>query len=255
MKKKNSNKKRVPLRVRQRRIRRRKLLFAIFVSCVIVTFAIIFLQLDCWRVKIVEVQGTERVSPEYVYKKAGILIGDHMLFISKADIKRRIMQVPLVKDVNITWRLPNRVIIIIRERQPFAFIVFGEKYYLVDEECVLLEKPASRPIYSFLLVRTDELNTKVVIGQPVHFPHAKQFKEVCSAMTETVGERAKEIVFSAAGVTIFLKRGLYVLLGEGDMAAQKLLLVPLLLNGAEMLQGEISGVDLRYLDSPSFIMK
>lgn len=255
MMKKNAGEKFVTRRVRQKKSRRRKLLSAILISCFIVSSAIFVLQMDCWRIKIVEVKGTERVSPEKVYKRTGIHIGDHMLFMSKADIKRRLFQIQLVKDVSVEWRLPNRMIIRVGERQPFAYIVYRKKYYLVDKESVLLEKPTSRPIYSLLLVRTDELNTKVEVGYPVRFPHAQQFYEVCGAMNTTVGEWIKEIVFSVEGVVIFLKKGLYVLLGEGDMAEEKLSLIPLLLTSEDKLRGEISGIDLRYIDSPSFIMK
>lgn len=224
--KKVVNEKYVPRGVRQRKIRRRKLLFVILMSCFMVSALIFVLQMDCWRIKIVEVKGTERVSPEKVYKEAGIHIGDHMLFISKAGVKKRIAQLSLIKNIDITWRLPNRMIVSVRERQPFAYIVYKGKYYLVDQECVLLEKPVSRPNYSLLLIRTENLNTKVIVGYPIRFPHAKQFLEVCGAMNATVGERAKEIVFSVEGVRIFLNKGLYVLLGEGDMAEQKMSLIP-----------------------------
>lgn len=244
-----------PRGLRQKQIRRRRTLVAAAVTCALLIGLFAALQLDVWRIRIIEVDGTERVSAEKVYDMAGLRDGDHMLFVSTAEAKRRVMEIPVIRDAKVIRKVPNKIKIIVEERKPFAYVVFKNKYYLIDEDIVLLQAPDVKPRQRLLLIRANALNTRVHVGQILRFPHATRFKEICAATSDSIGNRAKMIVFGEKGVKIFLKEGLYVMIGNGEKAAEKLSLIPMLLENAGDLKGQIAGVNIRYLDTPSFIMK
>lgn len=245
-----------PLRkARLRRQRRWKMLFGIltfFVFCAVIYGV---LQMECWKVKVMEVKGVERIDPERVYREVNIDLGDHMLLLSTSKIEYRLMKFPLMKQVRIYRHIPSRIVISVTERQPYAYIFFGERYYLVDDEAVLLEEGVEVPkkLDAALINVTSFKNNGV--GKTVAFPYVARLSVVCGAVRKSLGGSGWKISMTADGIKVYLKSGFFILLGDGGGVGRKMAIVPVLLGSMHKSGERFEGLNLRFFDSPSFIRK
>ena len=85
----------------------------------------------------VEVRGTERLPPEQVRAAAAIAPGTNILRLDTTAVARRVAALPEVRRVDVVRELPNRVVIEVEERRPFA-LVHGGRLHWLDEEGRLL---------------------------------------------------------------------------------------------------------------------
>ncbi|MEW6200428.1 MAG: cell division protein FtsQ/DivIB, partial [bacterium] len=140
-------------------------------------------------------------------------------------------------------------------RQPYCYLVFNGRYYLVDKEAVLLEDARSEPgKHDVAKVKVFSLKSNGV-GKVVAFPYMNRFAEVCEAVRGRLGERGWQIYMTGDGVKVFLGSGFFILLGDGDEVERKMTLVPALLKSMVKSGEKFVGLNLRFLDSPSFIRK
>ncbi|MEW6201441.1 MAG: hypothetical protein AB1546_05670, partial [bacterium] len=79
-------------KVRQRQRRRLMIFSGILVFLLLAATLYGVLQMECWKVKVMEVSGVERIDPEKVYRETNISLGDHMLLLSTAEIEHRLMR-------------------------------------------------------------------------------------------------------------------------------------------------------------------
>jgi cell division septal protein FtsQ len=182
-------------------------------------------------------------------------LGDHMLLLSTSKIERRLMKFPLVKRVRIYRHIPSRIVISVTERQPYAYVFFGDRYYLVDDEAVLLEEGVEVPkkLDAVLINVTSFRNNG--LGKMVAFPYVARFDKVCDAVRKSLGGRGWKISMTTDGIKVYLKSGFFILLGDGDGVGRKMAIVPLLLGSMNKSGERFQGLNLRFLESPSFIRK
>jgi cell division protein FtsQ len=94
-------------------------------------------------VRSVEIEGTNRVSPEEIRRIANVNVGDRMFAIKKSVVKKSIMNNPWIRDVRISRRLPSGIIIKATERKPIALVNAGRVFYMDDHGVLIPLVPAS----------------------------------------------------------------------------------------------------------------
>jgi len=81
----------------------------------------------------VEVEGTSRLDPSQIKKLSGIKEGDNIFSFDAEKIARRLMeQEPWIKEAEIGRKLPDTVVIGIKERRPAALVRIGGAVWIVD---------------------------------------------------------------------------------------------------------------------------
>jgi cell division septal protein FtsQ len=80
-----------------------------------------------FAVRHVEVRGLTRVAPDRVLDVAGIEAGVNVFRLSPAAIVERVEAVPGIRRAEVVRELPNRVAILVEERQPFALVHLSER--------------------------------------------------------------------------------------------------------------------------------
>ena len=90
-------------------------------------------------IKEIKVGGNMRVSRAEILEMAGVNIGDNLLEINAADIKKGVRVNPWVSEVNVSKKFPDRFNIEIKERRPVALINL-DSLYLVDENGTIFKK-------------------------------------------------------------------------------------------------------------------
>lgn len=90
-------------------------------------------------IKEIKVGGNMRVSRAEILEMAGVNIGDNLLEINAADIKKGVRVNPWVSEANVSKNFPDRFNIEIKERRPVALINL-DSLYLVDENGTIFKK-------------------------------------------------------------------------------------------------------------------
>lgn len=96
----------------------------------VLLFAI--LRLDFFKIDQIEVVGIKKVSEKEILKRSGLIIGGNMVFFSDAAVTREILKNSWITDVHIKREFPGKVIVEIKEAEPFCMVLGeeGELYYM-----------------------------------------------------------------------------------------------------------------------------
>src|SRR6202011_6247539 len=73
-----------------------------------------------FSIKAVTIAGERELKEQDILAVAGIGPRNSLLFLELAKIRERLKQLPLVKEAAVTKLYPDRLLIEIEERQPFA---------------------------------------------------------------------------------------------------------------------------------------
>jgi cell division protein FtsQ len=117
-------------------VRRKKqlILIFIFLCCVFGVLLSFVLRLDYFKINHIEVVGIRRVSEKEILKRADLAMGRNMVFFFDADVKREILKNPWITDVYIKREFPGKVIVELKESEPFCIFLGedGELYYMSE---------------------------------------------------------------------------------------------------------------------------
>lgn len=82
----------------------------------------------------VRVEGGARVAAEWVQGELRPLVGRHVLAVSLAGVQRRLSEHPWVASVELRRELPDRLRVVVVERQPVALLATAEGRAFLDRE-------------------------------------------------------------------------------------------------------------------------
>lgn len=99
-----------------------------------------------FRMDHVVVTGVERYTEQDVLDASGMELGTNLYYINKNDVKKRIFtQLPYVEEIRINRKLPDTMLIEVRECRESAGVEYGESVWLISEGGKLLEQTDAAP--------------------------------------------------------------------------------------------------------------
>jgi cell division protein FtsQ len=186
-----------------------------------------------FSIKAVTIAGERELKEQDILGVAGISPRNSLLFLDVAKIRERLKQLPLVKEAAVTKLYPDRLLIEIEERQPFALWQCDGQVQIVAADGVPLAAMRDQRFIHLPLVVGAGANEK--LGQYV-------------ALLETAGDLRERIV---AGVLVAGRRwtlktanGIDVLLPEIEPGAA-LARLDDLERTSHVLDKDILSLDLR----------
>jgi cell division septal protein FtsQ len=93
-------------------------------------------------VKTIRVEGCRKIESGNVVQLSGVHLGEPLLRMDLKEIRRRVIQHPVIKDAAVVRELPCTLRITVEERVPAAAVMNGD-FALVDMEGVVLSSGAS----------------------------------------------------------------------------------------------------------------
>lgn len=144
-KKKGLNKKKISHKERLRRIFKK----GVLILSALAFFAFLFLlymvieDLDILKVTEIEIKGNHRLSEEELSIMTHIE-RDNIFKINLEALRNSIMKSPWVREAMVRRELPGAIRINLIERVPDAMIDYGDSFYLVDGEGVIIERIRDR---------------------------------------------------------------------------------------------------------------
>ncbi|NLV89175.1 MAG: FtsQ-type POTRA domain-containing protein [Tissierellia bacterium] len=124
----------------ERKMRRRRLYFRIFLLGLFVTLLIVLaLNTDLFIINNIQVIGNNKLSKESIILGSSINIGENILKVRTKDGENNLRNLAYIKDVNIKRKLPKGIIIEIIERKEVFQIKNLSYVALIDEEGYILD--------------------------------------------------------------------------------------------------------------------
>jgi cell division protein FtsQ len=80
----------------------------------------------------VRIEGSSHRSRDHYLAVAGLEKGKNILALDLADVRRRLLAEPWVEEAVVVRRLPGRIDVTVREREPMAIVALDEPYLVTS---------------------------------------------------------------------------------------------------------------------------
>ncbi|MBI5948055.1 MAG: FtsQ-type POTRA domain-containing protein [Chloroflexi bacterium] len=200
-----------------------------------------------FEVNDVEVQGTERISPETVVERSGLL-GQRMFDADLATAQDELYRLPLVSSVRVERQWPDTIKIVVVERQPWGVWEQAGVRYTIDREGVVLGTIPPSP--NAPVIRSSEL-TSLIQGDRVSYQAVDAAAEIYDRLPRQLGTTVTEVAYVAGkGVQVTTADGQVGLLGDSSSIAYKLAAWAAMSRQAQSRGINYTTIDLRFGNRP-----
>ena len=246
---------------RKRKVVLRKWFTFLWIIFVIVLFAAIiwglniFYNSNYFKIKSIEIKGTDYYSSDDIRDSIKELIGANIFETDKKKNEDIIINNFFrVKEANLQKIFPDKLVVNLSERIPFFVIYYKNTYFLIDKEGVVIEKLSdSRKSYGGLLIVEDVLNYMPVLGGKIAKKNVISAAIIFNAFKEEIKERVK-----SAGINkdfsgdIFFETidGKIIIYGSSNEITKKNTVLEQILKDLENENIYYSIIDLRISDNP-----
>jgi len=117
----------------------------VFVSLCFIFVHDVFTQSDHFRAHQIQVEGTQRLSPQAVIAYAGLHRGVNVLSVNLSATRKRLLAHPWIAEAEIQREIPSTLRIRIREHLPAAVVDLGRKFLLNRQGEIFKEWESSDP--------------------------------------------------------------------------------------------------------------
>ena len=169
-------------------------------------------------VRSIQVTGTHLVSQADVRAAAGIPLGLPLVRVDGAAAARRVERIRQVQSARVAVQWPDRVTIVVTEREPVLAVTSGGGYQLIDKYGVAVESAAAPPAGLPMLSVPAGTPVSALRGSPAVHAAAVVVAELPRSLARSL--RAVQAP-SATGVTLTLRSGVTIVWGGTDRPAAK----------------------------------
>lgn len=211
----------------ERKLRRRRLYFRIFLLALFICFLIILaLNTDLFTINNIEVIGNNKLSKENIILGSSINKGENIFRISTRQGEKNLINLPYIKEVSIKRKLPKGIFIEVVERKEIFQIKNISSLAVIDEEGYILDikdnEDENLPLFSGLNIEDkkigENINTAEDIELNLEFIKEGQALGLLSKMKEVD-------MADNNNVNIELNNGILVAFGDINNVKYKLSLL------------------------------
>lgn len=182
------------------------LIFLIVISGIVISRFI--LSTPYFQIKEIQVEGREELSEETILEWANIPLYKSIFQLNPEAVKERISSKPKIKKVIIKRLLPSKVLIQVKERKPYVYLIYKKMLFEVDEDGVVIGKakklqdlPEINGVSSLSDKEKIKTGTKII----------KYAQEVGVNFAEVNIENINNILgYLSGGIKVYLGKGTYL---------------------------------------------
>lgn len=193
----------------------------------------------------VSVTGNAAVPSGDILERADVRPGMNAFRVNAAAIRKRLREEPRIRDVSVTMTFPSRLRLAIVERTAAAALAVGDEYFDVSADGVALA--ADTDAGSLPVLVADRLDpAAVAVGHMLESPDARLGSSLAGSLPAAIRERVFGVHVDRAGeATLVLRGGVSVRLGGSAGIAERLEMVPDVLDAIATQGLVVESVDLR----------
>ena len=198
-----------------------------------------------FNLEAVTVAGNVTVPSDEIRERAGVGPGLNAFRVNAGLIRRRLLEDPRVRSASVTMTFPSRLRLTIAERTPAAALLVGEGYFHLSADGVALAAAADPE--SLPIVVADRLDpADVVVGKVLPSSDARLGSRIAGSVPAAIRDRVAGVHVDGAGeATLALRGGVTVRLGGNAGIAERLEMVPDVLDAIATRGLVVESVDLR----------
>lgn len=133
-----------PLSPKQRRARRIAAYIAL-IAVVIIVGVILSLTV-LFKTESIEVKGNKYYDESKIINLSGVREGDNIFMASMfADTNKIVEELPYIREADVSFNIPNGLVITVKNEAPYYSLQSEGKYYLVSKDNRLLEQIEKKP--------------------------------------------------------------------------------------------------------------
>jgi cell division protein FtsQ len=87
-------------------------------------------QSEYFTAQTVTIEGTQRLTREQIARQAGVRIGDNILSVNLALVRKKLLAHPWIADAEVSREIPSRINIRIKEHVALAVVDLGPKFLI-----------------------------------------------------------------------------------------------------------------------------
>ena len=198
----------------------------------------------------VEVEGNRTVSKDAIIAHAHIYFAQNMWLQNTHAMAARIESIPYIDRAFVHRRPPDTLVITVTERTPYAFVDDRDGRVTVDHALRVLQDGAPAAFADSLPAFTIVLPQPPVVGTFIDDPDLQALVAVADGIAAAHLD-ARSLGFDRFGdVTVQLRSGITVLLGDRNGSEQKIALIGPILEKVDRGKRKVTAIDLRALTTP-----
>lgn len=183
---------------KKRQARRKKALKIIIFIVMLSSILVLFCMSPLFDISQIQVEGAEHCKEENIINASGISIGQNgfryiggnfrnFIFLRYGQAELNILNsFPYIKDAVVRYILPNKVLISIEEREPYALVPYIGAFLLIDREGYVLEVTGEKEKFDMPYVKGLRFNN-YEIGKALQITNKANFNKLIiliDALTE-----------------------------------------------------------------------
>lgn len=124
---------------KKRRVRKRRFLLTILIIILLFAFYFIAFKTNVFELEEIEIENNNILSDETIISTAEVNLGENLLSIKDKKIKKNLEVLPYIDSVEVERKLPNKIIIKVKERSKSFQIKLSNFYQLISSNGYVLE--------------------------------------------------------------------------------------------------------------------
>ena len=166
---------------------------------------------SAFKVREVVITGNEHLTDEELKSMAGIGRDENLLKVSGRRISSKMMESPWIRAVAVRKDFPDRLLIDIRESEPFALLDMKGKLFIVDDRGAMLEKLKDIAVPFLPVISSNPYREKEAFHEALNLAKAIKNTGLLSRKDhiEIISHKPQEMSVNLDGIVVKVGEGEY----------------------------------------------
>ncbi|WFD09149.1 cell division protein FtsQ/DivIB [Tepidibacter hydrothermalis] len=223
---------------------------------IICVFGYMVIETDYFTLKKLSVVGQVKLSRQDILISGKIESGKNIYKYSSKEIRKNLLKNPYIEDANVKIKLPDKIIIDLKERVAMCAIPYMGSYALINEEGIVLKVEDDLKNVDVPLIGGINLQ-KLKIGQNVDLKDDELLNKILDLLNacnnaKILSNISQINIDNSKNIDLYTINGIRVLLGKGEDLHYKMIELNKILIDLYTKNIKAGIVDMRYDSYPVY---
>jgi len=199
-----------------------------------------------FAVRSASVAGNVAVPAADILRRAQVSPGTSAFRVNADEVRDRLLEDPRIEDVSVAMVFPQQVTILVRERRPVAALLVEDGYLTVGGDGAAMARvPDPGPLPTLIVARLP--SARAQIGPVLGSPDARLGAWTAGALPARLRDQVTVLQVDDQGdVSLILRDGISAQIGHAPGLADRLAMLPGVLDAIAARQMRVDSIDLRF---------